>query len=96
MSKGLEALKRIGIIHISKGGNRMFDEYLFREYKEEYNIIEKELKALEIIKKKEVNFEVFGAFETYKDYEIYYDKKFHLIENKLTEEEFNLLKEALE
>ena len=49
-------------------------------------------KVLKIIEEKEVNFEIFGAFETYKDYEIYYDKKFHLTENKLTEEEFKTIK----
>lgn len=49
-------------------------------------------KVLKIIFEKNVNFEVFGAFETYKDYEIYYNKKFHIIEHKLTEEEFNLVK----
>ena len=48
--------------------------------------------VLEIIFEKRVNFEVFGAFETYEDYEIYYNKKVHLIEQKLTEEEFYSLK----
>ena len=58
--------------------------------------VQEQEKVLKIIKEKEVNFEVFGAFETYKDYEIYYDKKFHLIENKLTKEEFELLKEVFD
>ena len=52
-------------------------------------------KVLKIIFEKQVNFEVFGAFETYKDYEIYYNKRFHLIEHKLTEEEFDKLKRYL-
>lgn len=85
MSKGLEALHTIAFNTQINGMN----------FGNELRIIEKELKILEIIKKKEVNFEVFGAFETYKDYEIYYDKKFHLIENKLTKEEYYLLKEVI-
>lgn len=89
MSKGLKALKRI-------------DErnYLTeREHKDFLNIVEKELKALEIIKNKSVDMSTFGALETYKDYEHFYNMKFHLIKDecdKLDEEEFKLLKEVLE
>lgn len=98
MSKGLEALRRIGKIHIVRG-NRIFDEYLIREQLQDYSIIEKELKAFDVIKNKSVDISTFGAFETYEDYEHFYNMKFHLIENemdKLDEEEFNLLKEVLE
>lgn len=71
------------ILYVSRYGNK----YIVSQ-----KLFENQEKVLNIIKEKDVNFEVFGAFETYKDYEIYYNNKFHLIENKLTEEEFDTLK----
>ena len=79
MSKELEALERIR--------SHNYHELSKREC---LNIIEKELKALEIIKEKEVNVFIFlhsGDLETYND----------MVEDnrKLTQEEFDLLKEVL-
>lgn len=91
MSKGLEALE--DIMNIYGETNSLEGTYdLFLK-------IKKELRALDIIKNKSVDMSTFGAFETYKDYEHFYNLKFHLIENecdKLDEEEFELLKEVLE
>ena len=82
MSKGLEALKVIYELEDLQGGRDAFWE--------SYRIIEKELKALEIIKGKEVNVFIFlhsADLETYND----------MVEDnrKLTQEEFNILKEVL-
>lgn len=90
MSKGLEAFK--DIIKIYGETNSLEGTY------NSFLKIKKELRAFEIIKNKSVDMSTFGAFETYEDYEHFYNMKFHLIENecdKLDEEEFNLLKEVL-
>lgn len=111
MSKGLEALKELGNETVAtKDRNTIFmNETVNNSYthltqikninKTCYETIEKELRVLDIIKNKSVDMSTFGAFETYKDYEHFYNMKFHLIENemdKLDEKEFNLLKEVLE
>ena len=85
--KGLEALERIE------------NEYSIYEavfYKEDFKQVRKELKALEIIKEKECDMRWFkycikvnSEVETYNNgLPEYYEK--------LTQEEFNLLKEVLE
>ena len=87
MSKELEALERIQ------------NEYSICEavfYKEDFKQVRKELKALEIIKEKEcdmrwVKYCIEGNFEV----EIYKNGLPEYYE-KLTQEEFNLLKEVLE
>ena len=73
MSKGLEALKR------------SFDSW---EYLKDYETIEKELKALEIIKNKEVDIKAFNDLTNLGDYNYY-------CEPELTQEEYDLLKEIL-
>ena len=81
MNKGLEALNEIReIVH----------GYNLPSIDKEANIIETELKRLEIIKNKEVNVFIFlhsGDLETYND----------MVENnrKLIQAEFDLLKEVL-
>lgn len=68
MSKGLEALER------------SFGSW---EYLKDYETIEKELKALEIIKNKEVDIKWLGSYVSiHNTYEI-------------TKEEYNLVKEVL-
>ena len=85
MSKGLEALK-----YFSSEIKCWYPDIV--EYKK---TIEKELKALEIIKKKEVNVNtlinrIIGAIEPLE----FYNEK--VSENlKLTQEEFDLLKEVV-
>lgn len=90
MSKGLEAFK--DIIKIYGETNSLEGTYdLFLK-------IKKELKAFKIIKNKSVDMSTFGAFETYKDYEHFYNLKFHIKDemDKLNEKEFDLIKEVLE
>ena len=52
------------------------------------DIIEKELKALEIIKEKEVDIKAFNDLQDLQDYNYYCSPE-------LTQEEYNLLKEVL-
>lgn len=92
MNKGLEALNkiaiRVGRLKLDLNGemyNSLEDMY------EPYKTIEKELKALEIIKKKCVD--VVGLvrrdFDDVEDYNYYVQEW-----QKLTQEEFDLLKEV--
>jgi len=75
MSKGLEALKEIcGYYYQSP----------------QYKLIEKELKALEIIKTKKVNVMIFLGCDNLEEY-----NKHPLTWNYLTQEEYDLLKEVL-
>lgn len=59
--------------------------------------IEKELKALEIIKEKGIDYHSISAIKQSKDYEDYLDlvKNLITVVFKLTQEEFDLLKEVL-
>ena len=66
-------------------------EYLARS--EECRTIEKSLKALEIIKEKNVDIRWIEVCDTVKDYNKGRDEHLNY---ELTEEEFNLLKEVLE
>lgn len=88
MSKGLEALDLIF------DDLRQFEEHflsgLTREDKERYETIEKELKALEIIKEKRVDCK--SLIECV-DADEYNDLWFDI---PIDKEEFNLLKEVLE
>ena len=79
MSKGLEALDYI-----------TNDDYVYNEedYLYSKDIIEKELQALEIIKKKQVNLRYFSVGDL-----VLYNSLEHTIE--LTKDEFTLLKEVL-
>lgn len=90
MSKGLEDLKVLKKLASAYAGDR-YSQVITED-------IERELKAFDIIKNKSVDMSTFGAFETYNDYEHFYNLKFHLIEDewdKLDEKEFNLLKGIL-
>lgn len=90
MSKGLEALDHIRLyrIELKKGYVQYID--FSACFPNDWKAIEKELKALEIIKKKEVNV----AWLTYvNSLEEYNRGKF--IGSCLTQEEFGFLKEML-
>ena len=85
MSKELEALERLFC-----AGRLDLDYVLNGKQNQDYKIIEKALKALEIIKNKEVNVFVLlhsGNLKIYND--IVEDNR------KLTQEKYDLLKEAL-
>lgn len=85
MSKGLEALCYLD--DIAHGRKMRLDPHELKL------IVEKELQALEIIKKKPFN-NVWFVY--YKDYEDYYENAEYADESKkLTEEEWNFLKEVL-
>ena len=93
MSKGLDALERIGAEKLSRG------ELIRNDNKVEpyYKTIEKELKAFDIIKKKEVDIFAFTHFikccndkDALKKYN---DGMFEPFQ--LTKEDFSLLKELL-
>ena len=93
MIKGLEVLERIGKCYVnSESKDLMFTD----DYGDDYDIIERELKALEIIKNKGIDYHSISAIKQSKDYEDYLD----LVENlitvvfKFTKEEFDLLKEV--
>lgn len=91
-SKGLKALKKIASITKFDGGvNCSLGD------KVKFKIIEKELKVLAIIKKKEVNvvLEILGIY-SYESYEHYWKNNEYDNCCKLTQEEFDLLKEVLE
>ncbi|MBO7713191.1 MAG: hypothetical protein J6S85_06445 [Methanobrevibacter sp.] len=81
MSKGLEALKDLREV---KGWNN-------DEFERRLDIIEKSLKALEIIKEKQV---YIRALLAYKNNLAFYNEDMSE-SRKLTKEEFNLLKEVL-
>ena len=90
MSKGLEALDGL------RFDVSMSQDIKYIEANKECDIIEKELKALEIIKKKEVNVNtlincIIGAIEPLE----FYNEKVSA-NLKLTQQEYDLLKEVLE
>jgi len=102
MNKGLEKLKTIRHIHDMECGK---DESINKDF----DIIEKELKALEIIKDKKVNvpnlIALFKSQTSYEEYEQLWDNdiRWQLTKNwdiqfsrrKLTQEDWDLLKEVL-
>jgi hypothetical protein len=104
MSKGLEALNEL-CAHIN--AEDMGDETYFFNGNDErdYKIIEKELRALEIIVTKKVNLYgddlyangVYGLnyYSTYEHYKASCEKLRYKKKSILTEEEFKLLKEVL-
>ena len=76
---------------------RQFEEHflngLTKEDKERYETIKKELKALEIVKKKsEFSFWDFKHCDNVDEYNELYNTR----DNRLTQEEFDLLKGVLE
>lgn len=91
MSKGLDALERIGAEKLSRG------ELIRNDNKVEpyYKTIEKELKALEIIKKKDIDIYLFQFCKTFNEYNssvVYITGE----TRDITQEEFTLLKEVLQ
>ena len=97
---GLEALEKIGSIVLDKTQDENYGKITFRIkhlYSKYYEVIEKELKALEIIKEKEID--VKDITETTDDYDLYVaycEGKGYAKEFICTQEEFDLLKEVLE
>ena len=98
MSKGLKALskiaKRIGTLKVDENGemyNSLEDMY------EPYQTIEKELKALEIIKKKNVSLVLVKVSkdEAEYNYNLYHDCELNEYEKEKLNGEFKLLKEVL-
>ena len=72
-----------------------------KQYVDELKLVEKKLKALEIIKEKRVNVDLFWKNFVYNGFGYhYYLEKWYKYQStdkqKLTEEEFDLLKEMLE
>lgn len=95
MSKGLEALEELKTETV-KGGTSYIGKHFKRHY---HRIIEKELKALEIIKNKKVDIHTL-----YRDSDIigdtfdYYNNTMLFnrgTQYELTQEEYDLLKEVL-
>ena len=84
MSKGLEALERLE-------NEECYTDY---EYRMAYDGIRKELKVLEIIKNKEINIHALlihlKRFDSPEGYNVLVGEKY-----KLTQEEYELLKEVL-
>lgn len=94
MSKGLEALERLKMFPIYQEIKRIPQQFRDKEsINTDLSIIEKELKALEIIKKKVLVIPFLILHLSLNDLNGYnkeMDKK-----HKLTQEEYDLLKEVL-
>lgn len=93
MSKGLEALKAIRNVEVCIGNDLNTATKLFEidhEYDKAFEIIEKELKALVIIKEKDVNIDLLRKCP----YIEFYNKKVNKY-RQLTKEEYDLLSEAM-
>ena len=70
---------------------------LTRFDKEQVDIIEKELNALEIIKNKKVNLFHIWIFNDYEQYKLHYPfSEYNAREDMLNQEEFDFLKEVFE
>ena len=91
MTKVQESLKELERFEISfLNEDNEITEQLIKDT-EEHKIIERELKALEIIIEKQVDIELFNRCKSCKEYN--YSVGFSRFNRDLTEEEFNLLKE---
>ena len=87
MNKELQALERIKnapTIYVGCASD------IYTRYSHECKIIEKSLKALEIIKKKKVNLEYLKCCENYGQYCLICSYG-----NEITKEEYEILKEVL-
>ena len=95
-SEALECLEEIKsyfpFVDLGKGKEYVCEKE-FNTIKQALLKSEKEHKALEIIKEKEVNMQVFNQCEDVETYNKVYIKQ---KDRQLTEEQFNLLKEVLE
>ena len=94
MSKGLKALKNINVLQITSKEQPPKFIRLSDVFKEDYKTIEKELKALEIIKKKNVNIKDLKNANGLADYNMWYLR--YNYDYYLTQEEYDFLKEVLE
>lgn len=97
MTKGQEALNRICEEFPSEELS-IYHGYTTKELREDLIAIEKELKALEIVKEKKVSIRLFNACSCVEQYN---DETLNLRGlayglPKLTQQEFELLKEMLE
>lgn len=95
MSKGLEALEKLYC-----AGRLDLDYVGSDEHKNDYNIIEKELEALEIIKEKRVDVDLLMDCSPYDGYRhttglIEYNNSTTITQKELTQEEYDILKEVL-
>ena len=93
MCKGLEALKEIkrAYVDLPLDDGLSVCTAITKEYKKELKIIEKELKALEIIKKKHLLEGLVNSIQKSKNYDDY--KNAYITD--ITKEEYDLLKEVL-
>lgn len=98
MSKGLEALKETAmkIVEVLYGKEEPLRNNKINELLEtkQFKIIEKELKALEIIKEKEVAVFVINDTSNFDEYNI--RLLAYGTNQELTQEEYDLLKEVLQ
>lgn len=91
MSKGLKALDDL------RFDVSMVQYINYLEANKECDIIEKEPKVLEMLKKKKVNLFHIWVFDDYEEYKAHYPfSEYSAEEDMLTEEEFKFLKEVLE
>ena len=104
MSKGLEALKRFGDIELHNPfleEPRLIKTKNSKAYGKEYKVIEELLKALEILRTKRVQLDtLFSIFTYHKEKEnsvqlTLYNSCVGFPERKLTQKEYDLLKEVL-
>ena len=93
MSKGLEALQNLRTFYIVVSKDLM-EHYIFASDTKEYQIVEKELKALEIIKYKNISIECLKRAIRKEGLEWYNSLCPYLLE-RLNKEEYELLKEVL-
>ncbi len=93
MSKGLEALNKIIDMASEPNGYLNFQNAVDTPY---YQIIEKELKALEIIKEKKVEVNILEDCITCEEYNDFIKHRVWFQEEyTITQEEYALLKEVL-
>ena len=96
MSKGLKALDRIKKAHYIAMACMGIDKPDI-ETEKAIDIIEREIKALEIIKNKKVNMFHIWVFDDYEQYKAHYPfSEYSAEEDMLNAEEFNFLKEVFE
>ena len=90
MSKSLEALERIkhNVAEI------VSDDYHWEDYVNDIDLLEEELKALEVVKRNPHEVAQCLAYNKYSDYIMWY-KNFLKVTPPLTEEEFKLVKEII-
>ena len=89
MNEGLEALENIGFEPLCQNEDGSYWR-VRDEYKEDFETIEKELKALEVIKEKKVQVRWLLKDDFLEEYNDDVEKKY-----RLTLSEFTLLKEVL-